>query len=932
MKSFLSKILSDEGWYCIIGVQQPNRVDQAFVATLDELEEAAKKLVEQKYNVYFGCAKYPVGSTRRLSKAAKYFKTYFLDIDCGPGKDYASQEEAVDALVRFCNECYLPVPTVVDSGRGLHVYWALEETITREVWLPTAEKFKLLCLQKGLKIDPTVPADAARVLRLPGTYNFKDDPPPTITILLDGEITTQEKFVASLGGIELGLPEKPDYISSEPTELQKSLQENHVFRFSTILEKTKEGVGCNQLQFIIENPDKRIEPLWRAGLSIAKFCVDSEIAIQIVSDNRDDYDYGVAVRKAEPIVAPYTCKAFEGLNYESCKKCVNRKVLVSPIKLGMEVLEAEQGEVAITTDMSGVTVEYVVPDLPRPYFRAKNKGIYCRTPDEDVLIYENDLYLVKRMRDYQRGDLVLAKLHLPRDVEKEIIVPLSSLTSTEELRKLLASYGVISAGKQFLKIQDYLIYSAKHQQHQQEAEILRTQFGWADDDTKFILGTKEIHADSIKYSPPSEVTASLAKHMHEKGTLEEWKQVVNTYDMRGFEPHALAVFFGFGAILMKFTGYNGLLVNLLNRESGTGKSTILKVINSIYGHPVDLMGQERDTIAHKMFRLGVSNNLPVTNDELTNMRGEDVSIYAYSVSNGKGPGRMQSQVNMERKNDTTWATISISSSNASLVEKIGAVKISSTGEVARIIEYQIDATDNLTKDEAYQLFEGQLMRNYGVAGPMYIQHIVKHKQDTLKTLDNVRNDLDARANFTNRERYYSHGLACAFAAGYITKQLGILDIDVDRVMRWAIDRLIPDNRMSLSQSRVTYLENLGDFINQNISNILVINGPVSSGQPTPDIYPRNQLLIRIEPDTEVMFVAAKALREYCAQGQLILKDMLATLKQQNIFLGEVKKRMNKGTKLIGPPVLAYQFSITDSALGLDGILDSVKEQNENTLN
>ena len=36
-----------------------------------------------------------------------------------------------------------------------------------------AENFKRLCKQEGLKIDFSVPADAARVLRVPGTTNWK---------------------------------------------------------------------------------------------------------------------------------------------------------------------------------------------------------------------------------------------------------------------------------------------------------------------------------------------------------------------------------------------------------------------------------------------------------------------------------------------------------------------------------------------------------------------------------------------------------------------------------------------------------------------------------------------------------------------------------------------------------------------------------------
>ena len=136
----------------------------------------------------------------------------------------------------------------------------------------------------------------------------------------------------------------------------------------------------------------------------------------------------------------------------------------------------------------------------------------------------------------------------------------------------------------------------------------------------------------------------------------------------------------------------------------------------------------------------------------------------------------------------------------------------------------------------------------------------------------------------------------------------------------------------LTQSRVTYKENLGDFINQNLNNILVINGPVNSGQPMPDVYPRNQLIIRIEPDTSHMFIATKPLREYCASGQLILRDMLRVLKSEGVFLGEVRKRMNTGTKLAGPSVRAYLFTIDETILGLDDLVETVNATNDNSRN
>ena len=111
----------------------------------------------------------------------------------------------------------------------------------------------------------------------------------------------------------------------------------------------------------------------------------------------------------------------------------------------------------------------------------------------------------------------------------------------EELRKLLSQQGVLLIGKELDHMMFYLITCAKNQQHQFEAEIMRRQFGWADNDSKFILGDKEIGTDTVKFSPPSPVTERLCPYFEPKGTLEEWKKVVSVYNMPNFEPHSYFV-------------------------------------------------------------------------------------------------------------------------------------------------------------------------------------------------------------------------------------------------------------------------------------------------------------------------------------------------------------------------------------------------------
>jgi hypothetical protein len=47
--------------------------------------------------------------------------------------------------------------------------------------------------------------------------------------------------------------------------------------------------------------------MWRAGLSIAKFCVDGDKAAKLMSSGHDKYNEDETYNKLDLIKGPYTC-------------------------------------------------------------------------------------------------------------------------------------------------------------------------------------------------------------------------------------------------------------------------------------------------------------------------------------------------------------------------------------------------------------------------------------------------------------------------------------------------------------------------------------------------------------------------------------------------------------------------------------------------
>ena len=910
---FITALLPADGNYCVVGIKSNCATVQRFVKTIQALEEEATKLYDEDYNVYFACAKY-ASPTNRKAKNVHSVQSYWLDVDCYDDKPYADQKEAIVALKKFCETCKLPKPTIVDSGRGIHVYWGLDAPVEPSEWKATADKLKAACHEHDFKADPARTADIASILRLPNTLNYKTNPPTAVTLLTIGKPTTQAYMAQCLGVVS---QPRAEYDNGGINELTKSLMGNKKSKFSNII-----GKGCEQIDFAYKNQEQVKEPLWRAVLSIAKHCVDAPTAIHEVSRHHPNYDPIQTEDKASKTLGPYKCDWFEKNDPSKCANCEHKGKIGSPIVLGRFTEEAD------TTD------KYDIPKLPFPYFLGNNGAIYRKSVEEDAdatLIYEHCLYVVKRMRDPQNGEVVWLRLHTPKDGVREFALSATDLLTTDRLRERLAWYGVMALKKQMDSIMQYIVYFVKELQCRTGAELMRNQFGWTDRHQSFIVGDVEILANSEKYSPPSSLTKDYCSAFGSKGTLEEWKKIINVYNQPGFEPHAFAFFTAFGAPLIKHINLSGAIINLVNDESGTGKTTSLKCMHSVYGHPEEMMLMSRDTANTRYHRLGVMNNLPLGCDEITKMSGDEFSDFAYAVSQGRGRGRMKMNVNEERMNFAKWATIMVCSSNASVVDKLKTLG-TSDGELMRVLEFTVPSTKLLSKEKADTIYSS-LYSNYGMAGKIYLQDLVANLEERIKAVSEVRRLLDRRANFSNRERYWSGMVACNIAGALVARSLGLHDIDVRRVFDWLILE-IRAMRMDSAIPLTNSSQIIADFWNRYRKNTLIINGELdrrSNVEALPILEPFGELVVRYEPDTKLLFIDCSYLRKYCQEYRINIRSLIRNLTKEKVYVETVNKRMSKGTKLGNIPAqAAYVLDCNEGTfIDTDALISDVKEETAN---
>jgi len=923
----LSAVLPSEGWYCIVGLKTGSKPKQTFHETLGECEQAIAGLMQDEYNAYFACSKYETNKSRTQPNA-KYIKAFWLDIDCGESKDYPSQAEGLAALKNFCKVTGLPRPTVVNSGRGLHIYWRLSRTITAEEWKPVAERIKYLCEEYDFHVDPSRTSDLASILRVPETLNFKDDPPKPVSIICLSDEIEYETIKSQLG--VLVAPPEFNVPRQELNELTKALANNEEKWFKIIIKKTIKGEGCAQIHKIATEQETVNYELWRAGLSVAWACEDRDTAIHKISERHHEYDFQETIRKAMDTGGPQKCVTFEKWNPSGCEGCPHKGKIVGPIALGRKVVKAraEDNFVEVEAKSPEVPVTKItIPEYPFPYFRGKQGGVYIEMADDDpILVYQHDIYVVKRMRDPQKGEVAWIRLHLPKDGVKEFALPITEVMTKEKLREKLGFYGVAALQKQMDAIMVYIIKFVNELQYKTDVEVMRMQYGWADKNSKFVIGDQEITAEGIKYSPPSSMTSALSEYMQPMGTLDEWKKIANVYNRPGMEPHAFGFFTAFGSPLLTHLNLKGAVINLINNVSGTGKTTVAKVMHSVYGHPEEQMLIAKDTINVKLHRMGVMGNLPISCDEITNVEAEHFSDFVYAVSQGRARNRMKSQSNEERLNTSKWSLLCVCTSNASFYDKLASLKSTPDGELMRLIEFQIPVNSVMNKVEADEIFS-QLDNNYGHAGRIYLQWLVSNLEEAINMVKQVQIVIDKKVKFSGRERFWSGVAACNIAGAMIANKLGLINIDIKRVFEWMVVEF-SKMRHEIKAPPTNQASTIGEFLNEFRGSILVINDAAdkrSGMAQLPIVEPKFDLLARIEPDTKKLFISAKHLRQFCTKNQITLKDVLNTLAAEGIYEKTVKKRMAKGTKIEGLPTDALMFDCSKGDfINTDDYVESLK--------
>ena len=939
-------VVPQGGWYCAVGIppgSNPSIVTK-FTQSREELQSYFDDFSATGKHVYFGLAKFsdlaplPKDSGGgRTAVNAESFQSFWLDIDCGEDKateldkstgqpkGYATKQKALQALTAFCDLIDLPAPTLVDSGNGVHAYWALTEELPKAQWLPIADQLKQVCATQEFYVDRQV-FDAARILRVPGTFNVKNDPPSPVVVKrkrdpIDVKVIRDALGVDEGAVIEIApVKHKHKRVSNDP--LEALLAEDAPYRtdskssFQKIMQKGEQG--CNQLLYAFKNRKTLPEPMWFHALSIAYHCEDSATAIHKLSKGHPDYNHHAVERKAANIKGPHSCAEFAKEYPAGCKGCIYGKgkdKLTSPIELGRFVVK----DVAPTFLM------------PPDYYKGASGGIYKDIADKPVLVYPYDLYVTERMYDTELKHVAVFKVHHPMDGETEFSIPNSKLAKVD-LRKELAQHGVVAPEQQSAYITQYVIDSILYLQSKERYEIMQDQFGWKENYTKFIVGEQEITGDGVYHSPASSTTEGISPHMRPKGSLEKWAEVFSLYNRPGLEIQLFAALSGFGAPLLEFTGQKGAVINLVHSSAGTGKTTVLRVINSVCGDPEMMLGTPDDTYLSRITKLGVLNNIANTMDELTNLDDKELSPFLYACSQGKGKDRMKRDTNANRVNKTTWRTLSVSSSNAGFAQKLTALKNTPDGEMMRLIEFNVPPSDVISTAEGKEMFDHQLMENYGVAIVPFIQYVINNLDEVKGQLAEVQKAIDIKCNFTSRERNWSAMIAANLTAGIILSNQSIVKLANRRLTDVLVPAII-QMKAEIKPPKDNDATILGSYIFKHHASILVVDSNVdkrTGKEHGPDLEPhaKGKPIIRYEPDTKRMYTPVSEFKKHCLGEQIDYSQLKKRFEAVGFCVDTKNVCIDRGMEFSFSNVRCIIFNCNHAEYGIDVVAYATGDSDE----
>lgn len=751
-------------------------------ATIGEAAALVKKLDAARAPVYHSCSLYE--GTPRTAANVKSVRSFWLDIDCGDGKGYPTQKDALAALRQFVDELGLPSPYIINSGGGLHVYWPLDKNICKDEWAPVAQALKAACKKFGLKADPSRTSDAASVLRPIETTNHKHG--KQVSVLIEGDVSGLSQIHSTLSVYcgEDDLDQKPAHVGAASTDDLDGGLDTPTFdapAAETVL------AGCAALRSFEEARGNLPEPAWYHGLGVTIYLEDGEALAHEWSKGHPKYQASETQKKIEQLKrlsGPTSCEKMAE-HFDKCATCPLRNQIKNPLQIGRTV-PVDVDEI----DLGGKV--FVAPPVPSDYRIAQRGGVYgvykkpTDATEPDTLVYPNILYVDSFVTEGHTNYMNVVEIG-SRD-PKDAKIPMDSFSDKTWTKPLLNSCMMIT-DKNARHIKDYLLSFVAMRGTLTPLIQAYDSMGWHADG--LLVGERMYTSKgTVEHVNLNDSIKEYAKGMEPIGSYKAWAAIVDKLlNQPGLEHMQFMLMCSFASPLLHLMGDEGsILVYGHSGTGGYGKTTAERIALSVWGTWNERSrALERTTDNAWGAMLSGMSHLPVIYDELTNYDDRKLSQFIHNISSGKPKARL-SRSGKPMSMPNPWDLIVCASGNTLLSDKLGTVKSNASAELSRIFEYtfpHLKHVSNILPAEATVMMQ-DLEKHVGSPGQEYAKAIAAARPKLKATLATVLRKVAHKHNLEGIERYYARLLSAVIVATKLTRALGLVKFDEAALENWIV--------------------------------------------------------------------------------------------------------------------------------------------------
>lgn len=761
---------------------------------------------------------------KRVAANAMTLKAIWLDVDVKAApKGYPSLEEALDAVNIFVERVDLPPPSaLVASGGGLHVYWFSDRPLPVDEWLRYAEGLKQSAVTHGLRCDAGLTTDCARILRVPGTRNFKTDPPRPVRLL--GMRDTDYDFSVALAKI-----------ATTVTSVVRGPSVAAAFDLSLFPKRTSPAEGVESLAVGIEHAERppldfqpivkgcpfyrdalinggvdHSQGLWNLAILGTTFLEKGEQLAHSIGDKHPDYTpettKAMFERKAREKDAKGLgwprCSAIQAEGSKFCAGCPHFGKIKSPLHLALQTERPK----AVEVPQSSLNKEAATKlALPEGYVVDKEGYINWaeekETKEGETFQKLHQLFSCHLSEPWTEKTAIGDVLHFTTSLDwndnkkefntKTVSLSLRTLKSSTELLDSLLTQRVKPFLSNTPKIGHFVMAWVTELQKKMAAQQ-SLPYGWYVDEKDgkrhgFVFAGRLMKDDGT-VTEAGHGDPQLASYYRPTGSIDPWWKAFKSITAQNRPELEIIVASAFAAPLMVTTGqYNGAF-NAWGR-TGAQKSTALKVALAVWGHSKLTKETIKSTSKSVINKMGTLKNIPIFWDEI---RDAKVQTHLYDTVFGGGEGveggRLTSNVTQRERGD--WQTTLVACSNISFVDFIIGKQRTTSAGVYRVFEFDVpkadeDAPGRMKSFDAERMIQ-ELEQNFGHMGLKYSALLANDPVGVDKIAYDIMEKFSADIQEKDGERFWVASCSMILAGATLANLLGC-DFHVEAIRAYLIE-------------------------------------------------------------------------------------------------------------------------------------------------